>query len=85
MTYSSVKNKYLVVFKNYNGAELQRGLVEYGTTPEYKGVTPTRTATSQYTYNFIGWDQELSPVTGEITYTAVFEETTNNYLVTFKN
>ena len=76
---------YIVKFVNYDGTELQSGEVEEGVMPEYTGATPTKEADAQYTYTFKGWDSEIAAATGDITYTAVFEETLNKYTVTWKN
>ena len=82
--YTYVTRKYAVTFKN--GEEvLQSTEVEYGTTPEYKGETPTMQATAQFTYSFKGWDKEIAAVTGDVTYTATFDKKVNKYTVTFKN
>ena len=67
-------NTYTVTWKNWDGSTLETDtLVPYGTTPEYNGETPTREETASHSYTFIGWDQEISPVTGDITYTAIFD------------
>ena len=68
-------NKYTITFQNYDGTELQSGDIEYGQTPTYTGVTPTKPATAEFTYEFSGWDPTIGPVTGEETYTAQFTET----------
>ena len=82
--YTYVTRKYTVTFKN-GDETLQSTEVEYGTTPEYKGETPTMQATAQFTYTFNGWDKEIAAVTGDVTYTATFDKKVNKYTVTFKN
>ena len=83
-TFDETTNKYTVKFVS-DGVELQSTEVEYGTVPEYKGATPTMQATAQFTYTFKGWDKGIAAVTGDVTYTATFDETTNQYTITLKN
>ncbi len=74
VTYSEEIQKFTVTWKNWDGSTLETDtLVPYGTTPEYNGETPTREETASHSYTFTGWDQELNPVTGDITYTAIFD------------
>ena len=82
--YTYVTRKYTVTFKN-GDETLQSAEVEYGTTPEYKGETPTKQATAQFTYTFKGWDKEIAAVTGDVTYAATFNQTVNQYAITLKN
>ena len=63
-TYSSTVNKYLITFKDGDGNTIQTGMVAYGTTPEYTGSTPTKTATAQYTYT---WNNTWSPALTGVT------------------
>ena len=74
-TFTQAVQTYTVTWKNWDGSTLETDtLVPYGTTPEYNGETPTRDETASHSYTFTGWDQELSPVTGDVTYIAQFEQ-----------
>lgn len=82
--YDSTVRSYAIVFKN--GSEvLQSSDLEYGVEPVYKGETPTKTATAQYTYTFNDWNPELATVSECATYAAVFDSVVNKYVVTFVN
>ncbi len=86
---------YTITFVNEDGTELQSGAVAVGETPAYTGEEPTKPATAQYTYTFAGWKDEngieygltddLPAVTGEMTYTAIYTSTVNEYTITFVN
>ena len=86
---------YTITFVNEDGTELQSGEVLLGKTPAYTGEEPTKPATAQYTYTFAGWKDEngiaygltddLPAVTGEMTYTAIYTSTVNEYTITFVN
>ena len=77
---------YTVTWKNYDGAvlEVDEEIAE-GTTPTFDGLDPAREETNQYSYTWTGWTPELSPVNGDVTYTATFEEEIRNYTVTWKD
>ena len=75
---------YTVTWLNYDNSELGTTTVQYGATPSYDGETPTRAEDADYTYTFYGWSDgtttygptdTLPAVTGEVTYTAVFDAT----------
>ena len=77
-------NTYTVTWKNWDGTELKKDEnVEYGTIPEYSGEKPAREADAQYTYSFKGWTPEITAVTGNVEYTAVFEQTAMTYTITW--
>ncbi len=78
--FSSTLRQYTVSW-NVDGT-VTESTYPYGTMPVYDG-TPSKTGDQQYTYQFTGWDREITPVTSDTTYTAVFGQTTNEYLVSF--
>ena len=80
-----VAEAYNVTFNNYDGTELQSGLVEKGQNPVYTEATPTKSQTDKYSYTFSGWDPAVSAVTGAATYTAQFNSTIRTYAITWKN
>ena len=81
---------YSVTFKNYDGAELAKENVSYGSLPQYS-ATPEKLGNAQYSYVFARWVDEngqtvdLANIGRNIILTAVFTETLNTYKVTFKN
>jgi len=46
----------------------------YGATPSFKGSTD-KAADAQYTYTFTGWDEDISEVQKNVTYTAIYSVT----------
>ena len=83
-TFTEVTNSYTVKWVDYDGSELETDEnVLYGTTPSYDGDEPSRESTAQYNYEFDGWTPEVNDVTGNITYTATYKETTRSYTVRF--
>lgn len=86
---------YRVTFVNDDGefTILQSTLVDEGETPVYSGNTPTKQGDAHYSYSFAGWtdgtntygkDDPLPEVTGDVTYTAVYDSNVNSYTITWK-
>ena len=74
---------YTVTWKNWDGTVLENDEnVAEGATPSYDGATPVRPEDANNTYTFAAWDDgtttyvlgvdDLPPVTGDVTYTAVY-------------
>ena len=57
--------------------------VPYGATPSYDGATPTKDPTNEKTYTFSGWDPAPGKVTGNVTYTATYDEADRLYTITW--
>lgn len=92
--YSSTLLSYTVRF--FNGTTvLQASQVEHGSNAVYYGSTPTRSAIPQYTFTFIGWNQNrnattadpaaLNNITGLRDLYAIFSAVLNTYTVRFMN
>ena len=77
-----VEKRYTVTFVNYDGTVLQSSLEDFGTMPEYKGDTPVRPDDGEDTFTFIGWSPELTSVTGDATYTALYHNNSDKMGVT---
>ena len=76
---------FTITFVNEDGTVLQTGQVREGEMPAYTGATPTKAASEEYTYTFVGWTPELVPVTTDATYTATYTEFKRKYQVCFLN
>ena len=68
--YNVVQREYLISWYNDAGELIDTTLVPYEAIPTHED--PTKPATSQYTYKFVGWTPDIVPVTGDAAYTAVF-------------
>ena len=79
--FTSTKRRYTVTWKNGDDV-LYSEKVEYGVTPSYTGITPTKSSTVQYDFEFVGWGTVVS-VTGDVNYTAQFNNITRKYTYTF--
>ncbi|MBQ3463728.1 MAG: hypothetical protein IJH36_11620, partial [Clostridia bacterium] len=75
--FTETVNGYTVKWKNGDTVIETDENVPYGAIPTYDGETPTKAGTNQHNYTFTGWSPEIGEVTGDITYTAVFDEAVN--------
>ena len=71
--YNSTVNQYTVTFKNYDGTVLWTDTVDYGTSANYGGTTPTKPDSKGCSYSFSGWDKSFNQVLNDVTVTATFE------------
>ena len=80
--YKEILRKYPVHFLNYDSTELQVVEIDYGESAEnaYTEATPEKPEDENYTYKFIGWDQDLSCITDEIETYALFEAIPKKYV-----
>ena len=74
---------YTIMFVDWDGAQISSNDYAYGSTltpPAY----PTRQPSASTTYTCTRWDSPVvSPVVGAATYTAVYDEATRQYTITF--
>ena len=71
--YDSTLVNYTVHFVDYDDTPLCDVQTAYGEIPVYNGEQPVRESDAVYSYTFAGWEPELLPVTGEVTYKAVYD------------
>lgn len=66
---------YHVVFQNYDETILEEIDVLEGKEASYSGEDPTREEDDEFTYEFIGWDQDLKSITSDVTAIAQYKAT----------
>ena len=77
-TYIEEARTYLIKFVNPDGSELKSEEVAYGEMPT-PPENPTMEGTDYVSYEFIDWDKGIAIVTGEETYTALYELNVASY------
>lgn len=83
-SFTQALKKYKVTWMNEDAIIEIDENVEYGETPEYNGIIPAKPEDVQYKYDFNGWSPEISPVTGDVIYSAQYTKTLRKYKVTFE-
>ena len=80
-TYTETQKGYTITWRSDDGSLIEETIVEFGTAPAHANIN--KESTDQYTFTFKGWSPVLAPVSGDATYTAVFDTIVNTYTVTF--
>ncbi len=70
---SNVETYYHVTFVNYDDTLLYEVDVLKGNDAEYKGETPVKPEDDEFTYEFVGWDKELTNIQSETTFKAEYK------------
>lgn len=79
-TYKESARMYSITFQKADGTEIAKNDYAYGTTPEAPAVKDYEDDANIYV--FAGWDKEIVAVTGDATYTAVFDSNAKMFNVT---
>lgn len=74
---------YTVIFRNYDGTILYMDEVEYGQPAEYKGEEPKHAHEEGKMCAFMGWDKDMSFISADTEFTAVFSEGMPIYTISF--
>lgn len=96
ITYDNMIRQFSVAFYNAEDASGTSALLdiqyvdvnnypEDPVTRDVNPVTPTLDPTISTVYTYEGWDREISAVTGNQIYTAVYSESPRTYTVTYTN
>ena len=85
--FSETVNKYTVTFVDYDGKTVLKEAVsyDYGTAAADIALPddPEREPDAQYTYTFTGWTPEITDVTADAVYTAVYSSDKQSYTITW--
>lgn len=79
--FTATRRTYTVTFVS-EGETLQTDVLEYGEMPYYRGDEPQKPADEENEYTFAGWSPEVTTVTGDATYTTLFDAQPHTGLAT---
>lgn len=72
--YTQTLREYIVVFKDYNDTVLKSMQVAYGVIPIITSPVRPLDEENHIYYAFAGWTPNIAAVTGDVTYTAQYDE-----------
>ena len=75
--------KFWIAFVDYDGTTIDADSVNYDGTIKSPAIDMKRKSTAEYNYTFVGWAPELSKVTSDAEYVAVYDSAKIKYPVTF--
>ena len=91
ITVSRESQKYTVTWENWDGSTIYSEQYKYGAKPVFNNRNaeikdhPVKPDDELYTYEFIGWDKDISAVRGDVTYVARYEAVLKKYAVTIES
>ena len=83
--FDGVPVQYTASFYNYDGSLLYEDKVAYGGTAEYVGVTPYKPSDEYGDYIFEGWNKDLTNITNDASFIAMFRLKNKEHVVRFFN
>ncbi|MBE6130668.1 MAG: hypothetical protein E7183_03025 [Erysipelotrichaceae bacterium] len=81
-TYTETKNKYTYKFVDVDGTVLKEETCDYG-TKIVAPSDPTKVGNAEFSYTFAGWDKDATILIEDVTFTATYTETINQYTYKF--
>ena len=83
-TFASTVNFYTITWLNYDESVLYTdNNALYGSTPTYRGPTPTKPSDGQLSYTFDQWCPQVDSVTGNATYIAMYKSSLEKTKILF--
>jgi hypothetical protein len=81
--YEYIVNKFAITWKNEDGTIIDTSKVAYGEIPTHEN--PIQPADAHYSYEFSGWNPEISNVVWPAEYRAIYKYLVNKYTVIRQN
>lgn len=82
--YSKTERSYLVIYQYEDGTIIKQDTYKYSEEPSQPEALH-KEPDEQYTYQFKYWKKDKDQATKKITFTAYYEKTIREYIITFKN